>query len=161
MECCHRGKGGVIINRKVALGLVGMGKAGSSPIENNSGTYDNAHFSYGAGGLFIEFMAGLTKPIHLSFPINFMIGGTSVAQKVEQGEDIDIESSSLYVIEPGINIEFNVTPYFIPSLQIFYRNVFLNDQMDYVNESDLFRSLHRIELQIREILTCAILNIAR
>lgn len=131
------GKGGVIINRKVALGLVGMGKAGSTPIENDIGTYDNAHFSYGTGGLFVEFLAGLTNPIHLSFPINFMIGGTSVEQKVEEGEDIDIESSGLYVVEPGISIEFNVTRYFVPSLQVSYRNVFLNDEMDYVNESDL------------------------
>ena len=131
------GKGGVIINRKLALGLVGMGKIGSSSIEDPSGNFDNVDFSYGAGGLFVEFLMDVTNPVHVSFPINLMIGGTEVAQEMEQADDINIESSGLYVIEPGINLEFNMSRYFIPSLQLSYRKTILNKELEILKESDL------------------------
>lgn len=131
------GKGGVIINRKLALGLVGMGKTGSNSIKDPSNNFDNLHFSYGAGGLFVEYLMGATNPIHLSFPINLMAGHTEVKQKMNHANDIGIESSSLYVIEPGINVEFNVSRYFVPSLQVSYRKIILNKELEILNESDL------------------------
>ena len=131
------GKGGVIVNRKLAIGLIGMAKVGTSSIDSGTITNDNLNLSYGAGGLFVEYISRLEKPIHLSFPINLMLGGVSIKEDIENGDDSEIESSSVFVLEAGINLEFNMSKYFIPALQVGYRNVFLNETMNLVNENDV------------------------
>lgn len=131
------GKGGIIINRKIALGLIGIGKIGNTSLESQNPLYDQLELSYGAGGVFVEYFAGMEKPIHFSFPLHLMAGMASVENNIDNENDQDLESSGLISIEPGINIEFNMSRYFVPTLQLSYRKVLLNSSMDYVNENDL------------------------
>ena len=51
-----------------------------------------------------------------------MGGGVSVEDATS--DDSEIESSGIFVIEPGINLEFNVSKYFIPGISLSYRQVF-------------------------------------
>jgi len=67
--------------------------------------------SYGAGGIFVEYIFKLESPIHFSIPVNFMAGGISIEDATS--DDSEIESSGIFIIEPGINLEFNVSKSFI------------------------------------------------
>lgn len=119
------GKGGVIVNRKLAVG--GIGKAlvsNNNFLGNDLNGNENAslNLSYGVGGIFVEYISQLENPIHISIPVNFMGGGVSVEDATSV--DSEIESSGIFVIEPGINLEFNVSNSFIPAINLSYRQVF-------------------------------------
>jgi hypothetical protein len=118
------GKGGIIINQRIALGGVGMGLVSNNTfVESNTedGVNEILELGYGAGGIFVEYIFKLNSPVHFSIPLNMMVGGASIN---EVGSNVELESSYLFVLEPGINIEFNVAKQFIPAINISYRQVF-------------------------------------
>ncbi|MEO9870660.1 hypothetical protein [Ekhidna sp.] len=114
------GKGGVIINRKFAFGGIGMGTAsdynfiGDNLSGNTNATLD---VSYGAGGIFAEYISNLSNSIHFSVPINLMAGGVSI-----NDNEVEAESSRAFIIEPGVNLEFNLTKAFITGLNFLIGN---------------------------------------
>ena len=131
------GKGGVVINRKFAVG--GIGKVLVSSIDFiGDDLIDNENsaltLSYAVGGIFAEYLIDLESPVHFSIPVNFMGGGVTV--KDGNSEDIEIESSGIFVIEPGISLEFNVSKTFIPAVNLSYRQV-LGSSLVNMNEQDL------------------------
>ena len=129
------GKGGFIINRQFAFG--GIGKA---LVSNNNFLGDNLNgnenasldLRFGAGGFFVEYIFKLESPIHFSIPVNFMAGGITIEDATFEGAEI--ESSGIFIIEPGINLEFNVSNAFIPAISISYRQVFGSSLVNLSNE---------------------------
>jgi len=122
------GKGGFTINRSITFGGIGMGYVSDYAfIGDNFAGNQNAdlHLGMGAGGIFLEYTIAMEKTVHISIPINIMAGGVIISDEkihqTNQNVDDDIESSAVFLLEPGINIEFNVTKYFIPTLNIGYR----------------------------------------
>ena len=76
--------------------------------------------SYGAGGVFFEYVFNIENLIHFSIPLNIMAGGINI---YDSKTEIEIESSAFFIIEPGINIDLNVSKHYIQSLYISYRQV--------------------------------------
>ncbi|KAA3638087.1 MAG: hypothetical protein DWQ02_05615 [Bacteroidetes bacterium] len=119
------GKGGVVINGKFAFGGLGMGLINNMEfLGDDLNGNNNASLSlvYGAGGVFAEYIFNFESLIHFSIPVNLMAG--SVAVQDATSEDLEIESSGIFIIEPGINLEFNLTKYFKPGIYLSYRQVF-------------------------------------
>ncbi|NNJ56338.1 MAG: hypothetical protein HKP14_09405, partial [Bacteroidia bacterium] len=107
------GSASVILNHKLGLGATGTGFAGSQNI-----TLDGDKYSMygGYGGFLIEPILFPKQTIHVSLPISFG-GGEAAYFKDSLGyrEWEHSYSNSFYndfiFIEPGINIEINVTKF--------------------------------------------------
>lgn len=131
------GKGGVVINRKFAFGGIGKALVSSNDFRGDDLNGDenaSLSLSYGVGGIFVEYLYDLESPIHFSIPVNFMGGGVSVEDATS--EDLEMESSGIFVIEPGINFEFNVSKTFIPAINLSYRQV-LGSSLVNLSDQDL------------------------
>jgi hypothetical protein len=116
------GKGGVVFNRNFAFGGVGMAMVSNATFTGddlNGNKNTPLELSYGVGGLFFEYIFKLDKPIHFSVPLNVLAGGVTVSEN-----EVEIESSAIFVLEPGINVEFNFSEHFIPGITFSYRQVF-------------------------------------
>ena len=115
------GKGGVIINHKIAFGGVGMGLVSNTTFVENGpevNTNEILNLDFGAGGIFVEYFFMLDSPVRFSIPLNIMTGGVSINDVNTYTEK---ESSYVFILEPGINMEFNVANQFIPAINISYR----------------------------------------
>ena len=134
------GKGGVVINRKLAFG--GIGEA---LITNNDFFGDNLNgdehsplnLTYAAGGVFLEYIFNLESPVHISIPINLMAGGIAITDNTcisDNKCDTEVESSGSFIIEPGVNLEFNLSKHFISAINISYRQVFGSSLVNLKNE---------------------------
>ena len=86
------------------------------------------------GGIFVEYLYQLESPIHFSIPLNLMGGGVSVEDA--NSNDSEIESSGIFVIEPGINLEFNISKTFIPAINLSYRQA-IGSALENLSDQDL------------------------
>jgi len=87
----------------------------------------------GYGGLLLEYIAFPRKAVHLSFPIIIGAGGTSLGAKTfvnhsqidpqEWGTYDFVESSTFFVVEPGISAELNMTKFFRLNAGVTYRYI--------------------------------------
>ena len=117
------GKGGVVINKKYAFGGIGFGMVNEPQFTGNNlsgNTNVPLQMSFGAGGVFFEYVFNIENLIHFSIPINIMAGGINI---YDSKTEIEVESSAFFIIEPGINIDLNVSKHYIQSLYISYRQV--------------------------------------
>ncbi len=130
------GRGGVLINHKIAFGGVGMGLVSDNVfVENDSevNAAESLDLGFGAGGIFVEYIFKPDSPVHFSIPLNMMAGGVSVN---DISSNTEIESSYVFIIEPGVNIEFHVANQFIPAINISYRQV-IGSSLVNVSDKDL------------------------
>ena len=130
------GKGGFIVNRKFAFGGVGTAMLNNPDFigsTQSESTDVPLQLSYATGGVFFEYFFNLESPVHLSIPLNIMGGGVTIN---EENTDNEIESSGMFVIQPGINLEFNVTEHFIPTFYVTYRQV-LASKLENLDNKDL------------------------
>jgi hypothetical protein len=74
--------------------------------------------TYGAGGVFFEYVFNYGDRIEFSVPLNLLAGGVHVN---ESGTETEIESSALFILEPGINIDFKIFDFYTQSFCISYR----------------------------------------
>ena len=130
------GKGGFIVNRKFAFGGVGMAML-NNPDYTGSAQSESTdvplQLSYASGGVFFEYFFNLESPVHFSIPVNIMGGGVTINK---ENTNYEIESSGMFVIQPGLNLEFNVTKHFIPAVYVTYRQV-LASKLENLNNNDL------------------------
>jgi len=120
------GKGGVIINHRFGFGGIGAAVIGSNPkavsdtIKTKAGNTDSLWIkktlSMGYGGVFVEYIFKYSSPIHISIPLNIQVGGV-----LGGGDHSNIKSSTVFVVEPGINLEFNFYKFFVPAVHVGYR----------------------------------------
>jgi len=88
---------------------------------------------YASSGVFMEYFFNLNRPVHFSIPLSIMGGGVTIK---EESTNNEIEQSGMFVIQPGVNLEFNVTKNFIPAVYITYRQV-LGSSLENLDKNDL------------------------
>ncbi len=116
-------RGGWLIDHRVTIGFAGHGLV--TPVSNPA--YDahliaqgellrrksNLHMGY--GGLLIEPIIAHRSPVHIALPLIIGAGGVGYAynsrfpesiEQLEHREDVQ----AFFVVEPGIELEFNVIP---------------------------------------------------
>ena len=116
------GQGGWIINHSFVLGGKGYGLVNNVDIEGSQ----NLKLDFGCGGVLLEYIFSSEKILHVV--INTMIGagGVRYAEKDYSNDyegEVDYNSSSFFVLEPGINLDLNVSSYFRIGAGVTYRYV--------------------------------------
>jgi hypothetical protein len=126
------GRGGWIVDHKFAIGLCGYGFFNEH--QKFIDLRDDPAYKYGLGGgyggLFIEPILFPKSPVHISFPI--ILGGGGVAytssyenyswDKTNKWDGSLEDSRAFFIVEPGIELEFNLVKYFRLSLGAYYRH---------------------------------------
>ena len=121
-------RGAYIIDRTLAIGLGGYGFVNNldyhTYINNNRFDY---YLAGGYGGIFLEPVVGGTNPVHLSFPVLFGVGGVALIE--DYGFDYwdyhhtfgDLDNDVFLVIEPAVELEFNMARFFRAAAFVSYR----------------------------------------
>ena len=142
------GRLGFIFNEKYSIGLGGYGLVTehttnylTDPLDPS---YDpNAKIGFGYGGLVFEYTIFGNKMIHFTIPVLVGGGVASLYKDVVIDEEewtwddfTNYESSGVFVVEPGVNLEVNVTKFMRFDLGASYRLVQFAE-MDYLTDDDL------------------------
>jgi len=116
-----------IINHGIGIGIGGYGFANELKFDQND--YNNQDYSLagGYGGLTIEPIIMAKQPVHVSFPV--LIGAGGVATIQEQWSPYQYHDDNYYsedaqayfVIEPGVEVEFNMVKFFRVAWGAYYR----------------------------------------
>nr|WP_319399108.1 hypothetical protein [uncultured Carboxylicivirga sp.] len=126
------GRGGWIINHNFALGMGGYGfmtDPKTDPFIMDATTNLNSKYQItgGYGGLLFEPILGAKKPVHLSFPILIGAGGIAYTKHWENNDynndyrEIYEDSDAFFVLEPTIELEFNMLKFFRLAFSASYR----------------------------------------
>lgn len=126
-------RGGWILNHTFAIG--GGGYSTISDIKAEVFTEDNEpwYIILDYGGLELEYIHNSDKLVHMTF--HTLIGGGQV-RLVQDHSDYEIASDNLFVIEPSLDVDLNITNWFRLGVGISYRLVTGLDS-DIVNNSDV------------------------
>lgn len=136
--------GGFIINRRYLFGLAGYGLVtdvqfeGTVPGEAITKPL-NLHGGY--GGVLIGLTIAPRELIHISIPVILGAGSVEVSDEdffVNNPADSEftVESSAFFIVEPGIELEFNITNYFRIGTGVTYRH-FAGTELANVVDDDL------------------------
>lgn len=125
-------RGAFIFDHRFAIGLGGYGFVNN--LDYSSYIHDNPEVQYmlagGYGGLFIEPIIAGTKPVHVSFPVLLGMGGVALVDNNAWGWDWDLDPyhpgyeydhDIFFVIEPAVELEFNLTRFFRAAAYASYR----------------------------------------
>lgn len=134
--------GGLIINRRYLFGVAGYGLVtnlefeGVVPGQAEPKTL-NLHGGY--GGVLIGAAIAPKELIHLSFPLILGAGSFEVVDKNffannPQDSEFTIENSIFFVVEPGIEIELNISNYFRLGFGASYRYITGTELLNVVDE---------------------------
>jgi hypothetical protein len=136
-------RGGVIIGHVITLGLSGSGFFNDLHYDAVSGM--DLSLAGGYGGFFFEPVVFPKFPVHVAFPILIGAGGVAVVSKDGSNDWNDYYNSqasdAFMVIEPGVEIELNVTRFFRFCIGGYYRytsDINIEDP-DFNVESDILR----------------------
>ena len=125
------GQGAWIINHKLAIGGKGYGLVSSIDVPD----MENIKLEFGSGGGLIEYTIASDNVVHAN--INMMIGAGSVGYSVKNYENdhnnINYTKDSFFVLEPGVDAEFNISKHFRIGLGVYYRIVSGVDYEDLTN----------------------------
>ena len=116
-----------IFDHSLAIGLGGYGFINNLDYHSY---YENQPFDYtlagGYGGLIIEPIVGGRNPVHFSFPILVGVGAAALIE--DNGPyywDYDrfdeVDHDLFLVVEPGVELETNLTRWFRTAASISYR----------------------------------------
>lgn len=113
-------QGGWMMGHNMGFGIFGNCFASDFNYKNDK------YISGGYAGLFVEPIIGPRFPVHLSIPIRFGMGGATNFEKYSNYDNFDSEvnytnSDMFFVIEPGVEIELNMTKYFRIAFGAYYR----------------------------------------
>ncbi len=122
------GRAAWIANHRFALGLAGYGFFNSLS-DNYDADSDPSkyHLAGGYGGLLLEPIVMPNKPVHVSFPVIFGVGGVTAVEYNDWNSSSSnhrvnyYDSDAFLVIEPGIDVEFNIVKFFRLALGATYR----------------------------------------
>jgi hypothetical protein len=116
-------RGGLLIGHMISLGLGGRGFFNDAQYDAVSGR--NIKLTGGYGGFFFEPIILPGNPVHVSFPILIGAGGIAVVDVSDNSiwtHDYSSEEADAFmVIEPGAEIELNVTHFFRFCVGLYYR----------------------------------------
>ena len=132
-------KAGVVFNNKFSIGGAGYGLLPTAkitfdcPIPGHETEKSNNYWSGGYGGLFFEYINSSNRLLH--FTANTFIGCGRVTYKninnffdnqnnhFSNRRDFEHPSSFVFILEPGVAAELNMTKIFKLSLGVSYRYV--------------------------------------
>jgi hypothetical protein len=116
-------RGGITMGRVVTIGLGGSGFFNDVHYDSNTGM--DISLAGGYGGFFFEPVIMPKFPVHVSFPILVGAGGVavvSVNDDKDWNDNYKSEASDAFmVIEPGIEVELNITRFFRFCVGGYYR----------------------------------------
>ncbi len=130
------GSGGVIINHKFVFGGVGYGLTTEMPIASEN--YDaldldisngeDYEFHFGYGGVLAGFVIGWKRPIHLYTTVLIGAGGIGISDtdrhRHDDFDDVDDNHGNfVLVVQPNLELEFNLTKFMILGIGANYRYV--------------------------------------
>jgi hypothetical protein len=108
-------KGGATINRYLAFGLAGGGFLKSSSFTGIGSREEESTLksSIGYGGLFVEYIGFSHRKVHFTVPVVVGPGAIAIFDQHEvppgvYDEDL-VEAALFMVLEPGLNLELNLT----------------------------------------------------
>ena len=115
-----------LMNHIFALGFRASGFISDMPYDNIL-PGEKVFLQGGYGGLLLEPVVGAWLPVHVTFPV--MIGGGALLYNKEGfyediGEDYAyedwevVDTDAFFVIEPGVNLEFNKAKFFRVGLEV-------------------------------------------
>lgn len=110
------GGGGAILNRKFFFGGFGAGMTQSINLDDHQ--YDKLDFSY--GGLWLGYIFMGEKAIHPTFHVQMGWGGISLQERSGDIFDED-KNDPVYVINPTLELEMNLTQFFRLGVGVNYR----------------------------------------
>ncbi len=118
-----------VINRSLAIGFEVNGMLPSVEVDNIELQYlpegGSMRPVIGYGGLLIEPILLSNKPVHITFPILFGAGWVGYLrdwnEELQPGEKDLLDDAVFFVVEPGINLEFNLTNHTRLGLGVSYR----------------------------------------
>jgi len=135
-------RGGIMMGHMVTLGIGGSGFFNDGQYDSNTGT--DISIAGGYGGIFFEPVLMPNMPVHVAFPVMVGAGGIWVmtAHNDDWSDKFRSEASDAYmVIEPGVEVELNVTRFFRFCIGGSYRytsDVNIEDP-DYTVPTDILR----------------------
>lgn len=124
-------RGAFIFDHSFAIGIGGYGFVNNLDYDhhNYNNTEDRFMLAGGYGGVFFEPILGGTKAVHLSFPILVGMGGAALVEN--DGWDYwyndrndhwhEYDHDLFFVLEPAVELEFNVVRFFRASAYASYR----------------------------------------
>ncbi|MBL7113119.1 MAG: hypothetical protein ISS19_14375 [Bacteroidales bacterium] len=118
------GRGAWIIGHWFALGFAGTGFLNDYHFNNDLSR--NANLSGGYGGLLMEPILLPKFPIHISLPLVVGVGGIAYTTSYSYTDWDDPrffaeDATSFLVVEPGVELEFNVVKFFRLAVGGYYR----------------------------------------
>jgi len=127
--------GGIILNNHFVIGLGGYGLTSNFEVEGGENG-DNLYLYGGYGGLILGGIFSPKEVVHIYTPILIGASGMEVTDRnylnnfhrPQSPFGNFVETSAFFVVEPGLEVEINVTRFFKVGLGASYR---------FVRESDL------------------------
>lgn len=118
------GRGGIILGHTFAMGIGGAGFV--TEYQYDPIFQKKAGLAGGYGGIFLELIAFGRSPVHLSFPVLVGVGGAAYSTWEDEGTDYEQENmveqtATFGVLEPGVELEFNLTHFFRIAAFLNYR----------------------------------------
>lgn len=126
------GRGAWIIGHWFAIGFGGLGFI--NDMHYNAVLGQNVNLTGGYGGLVMEPIILPKIPVHISTPVLFGVGGIAYMSSYgsldwDQPNYLTEDATSFVIIEPGVEVEFNIVKFFRLALGASYR---------YTSEIDLY-----------------------
>ena len=113
-------RGAWLIDHSIGIGLAGYGFI--NDIHTNDGFIDaDLDLVGGYGGLLIEPIIMAKSPVHISLPIIIGAGGITYTDNFGWDNN-NYDSDAFFVIEPGIEIEFNLIKFMRIATGVYYRH---------------------------------------
>lgn len=118
-------KGGWLIDHRFTIGLAGYGIASDLKYPDKY-SIESVNLVGGYGGLLLEPVFAPNYPVHVSFPVIIGAGGMAYVSSYydDYHDDWDGEvysSDAFFVLEPGVEIEFNMVRFMRLCIGASYR----------------------------------------
>jgi len=147
--------GGWFVNRKL---MIGVGAAATTnylpvPVQESNFPANKMTYQYGQFGLMTEYVVASTKMVHFNF--NLLTGsGFTLQYDRKEVDDWDWDFDDrhendphfFFVLEPGVQVEFNVLKWMRFSPGISYRRTFGSDKNG-LSDGDLSNISYNVALK--------------
>jgi hypothetical protein len=115
------GRGGWVINHTFMIGGGGYGLVNDVRVKDIDVYGRPAFLGFGYGGLYLEYIGNSEKVVH--YTIGMMIGGGGIEYRDSLKTFKDHNPDAVFVLEPSLSVEMNVTSFFRLGVGASYRYV--------------------------------------